>query len=177
MKTLYQNIKVKATKGKKTISRSDLFSYIDSDFENYGTDKVGEATAETELAVLEMDKDATLAQIFTDKEAMALSQEQILDFCENQKDKLKQDGYATFFLFKVGEDFFVANVYVRDDGHLGVRARRLDDDYVWDAEYRPRVVVPQQALKTLNSGTLETSALGHFCPHCKKELMVEVRSK
>lgn len=177
MKTLYKDIKIKATEGKKTIARSDLFSYIDSDFENYGTDKIGNPTEEINLAVLEMGKDATLAQIFSDKESMALSQEQILDFCENHRDKLRQDGYATFFLFKVGEKFFVAYVYVRDDGRLWVCAGRLDDDDVWRAEHRHRVVVPQHALKNSDSGTLKTSALGHFCPNCKAELVVEIKSK
>lgn len=39
MKILHQNIKINATKGKKTIANSDIFSYKDSDFENYGTNK------------------------------------------------------------------------------------------------------------------------------------------
>lgn len=179
MKILFKDITIKALKGKKTIARSEMFNYLDSDFENYGTDKIGEVTKEMPLAMLEINEDGTFEQIFArigKKEECVMSQEQILDFIENHNDKLRSYGFATFFLFKVGEDFFVASVRVRSDGSLEASVGRFSYDYVWGAGDRLRVVVPQLALKTSDSGTLESSALGHFCPHCQKEIKVKLEA-
>lgn len=149
MKTLYQNIKIPALKGKKTIAQADdVFSYLDSDFERWGMDKIGEKTEETELAVMEIVKDGTFKDIFVNPETLVLSQEQIIEFCGNHGDKLRKDGYATFFLFKVNGEFFVACVRV-ESGDREARVVRFDCDDVWDAEAGPRVVVPQLALKNL----------------------------
>jgi hypothetical protein len=62
---------------------------------------------------------------------------------------LRADGYGTFFLFKRGEEFFVADVRVYDVGSLRVSVFKLAHDFVWHAEYQHRVVVPQ--LDTLAS--------------------------
>lgn len=167
MKTLHQNIKIPALKGKATIVRSDLFSYIDSDFKNYGTDVIGEKTKSIKLAVCEMDKDSTFAQIFINPEKMCLSQEQILYFVKNEKDKLRTDGYATFFLFKVGSEFFVAHVLVFSGG-LRVLVYRFSHDYVWRADLRLRVVVPQLALENSELSTSETLSLEKAIEVCKQ---------
>src|SRR4051812_34760854 len=119
-------ITLSATKGTQTIARADeVFSYIDSDFDNWVTDKKGDKTEEMELAVCELTKDMTFKQIFSKPEEMCLSQAQIIEFCQNHKDKLKQDVYSTFFLFKVGSEFFVASVFVRSGAHLEVYVRRF----------------------------------------------------
>ncbi len=135
--------------GKKTLARADdILSYIDPDFEKWNTDKVGEKTEEMDLAVCELEKDSTFKEIFTKPEEMALSQAQIIQFCRDHKDKLRQYGYGTFFLFKVGTDFFVARVGVRSVG-LDVDVHRFSDDDVWYADFRPRIVVPQLAVDPL----------------------------
>lgn len=161
MKTLYTNITIKPV-SKDTIARADdVFYYIDSDFENYGTDKKSLKAEETKMAVLEMEKDGTFEEIFNsiskNTDSLCLTQAQIIEFAKTEKDKLRDGGYATFFLFKVGETFFVADVHV-NDGELEVGARQLSSDNVWSAEYRRRIVVPQLALGNSVSLTPGTSA-------------------
>lgn len=172
MKILYKDINIPALKGSKTIARADevFTSYIDSDFENYGTDKKGVKTEAAPLAVLEIEKDGTFKEIFEsfgNPEELVLSQEQIIKFCEDHKDKLRQGGYGTFFLFKTNEEFFVAGVHVDSDG-LSVRAHRFSVGGVWGAEYRRRVVVPQLTLKNLDSGHSDSLTLSRAIEVCKE---------
>jgi hypothetical protein len=63
-------------------------------------------------------------------------------------DWLKKGGNGTFFLFKVGSEFFVVAVYLFSDDRLGVRVRRLSLDRIFLAKKRHRLVVPQLALKS-----------------------------
>lgn len=172
MKILYKDINIPALKGSKTIARADdvFTNYIDSDFENYGTDKKGAKTEAAPLAVLEIEKDGTFKEIFEsfgNPEELVLSQEQIIKFCEEHKDKLQQGGYSTFFLFKTNEEFFVARVLVgRDD--LRVYVHRFSFDDVWGAEGRRCVVVPQLTLKNLDSGHSDSLTLSRAIEVCKE---------
>lgn len=153
-------ITLSETKGNKTIARADdLFTWIDSDFENWGTDKKEKKTESIELAVCEITSDATFAHLFTKPEEMSLTQSQIIEFCTNHKDKLRADGYATFFLFKVGTEYFVADVDIRSGGLLHAYVRRFSRARVWRAGFRHRIVIPQLALKTLD---LDPQTLGTF---------------
>ena len=70
----------------------------------------------------------------------------MVGFCRAHRALLRADGYGTFFLFE-GEDggFFVAFVDFDDFGRLAVRVGPFSVDYVWGAEWRHRVVVPQLA--------------------------------
>jgi hypothetical protein len=152
-------IQCPALNGKKLIKDSDLFSWIDSDFENYGTSEQGEKTKAMKLSVLEMTEDASFKQMFT--EQMALTQEQIIWFIREHRDKLRDNGYSTFFLFKSGSEFFVAYVDFSSDGALRVYVYRLELGNVWRAGYRRRLVAPQLALE--NSET-DTQTLCSFDP-------------
>ena len=49
-------------------------------------------------------------------------------------DWLKKGGNGTFFLFKAGNEFFVAAVYLFSDGRLGARVRRFTLDRVFGKE-------------------------------------------
>lgn len=137
-------VEIPALSGKKLIKDSKLFSYIDPDFINYGASEVSKATKEIKVDVLELTEDSTFRQMFTNPEKMALTQEQILWFIENHKDKLNEDWY-NFFLLKSKSNFFVACVYVDGDGSLNANVCRFGDAGVWDAEYRHRFFVPQLA--------------------------------
>ena len=100
------------------------------------------------FTIYEMVEDGTFSQIFgslgEDLNQLAFaSREQVDEFCRVHRDKLRTGGYATFFLYKEGENFLVAGVYVDDDGGLGVRVYLLECGRVGHAEYRHRVVVPQ----------------------------------
>lgn len=145
-------ITIGATDGTETLAEAgDVFTgWVDDDFKNWKTNKPGKATGETPVQVYEMAENADFAQIFGgfDRELddLCLSQGQIKSFAANHRDWLRKDGYATFFLFKVGTEFFVAYVRVGSDGDLGVDAYRFDYGFVWSAESLRRVVVPQQPL-------------------------------
>jgi len=143
-----QTLILEALDGTATLAQAkETFkSGIDPDFKNWGTDKPGKATEETAVRVHGMVQNATFAQMFgslgSDLDKLCLTQHQIKAFCAKHPDWLRQDGYATFFLFKVEDQFFVADVYVYSDG-LYVFVRRLARGLVWNAGYARRVVVPQ----------------------------------
>jgi len=137
-----------ACNGKKTIAQaSDVFSYIDPDFKNWGTDVAGKATPETSVTVHEMVEDANFAKMFgalaDDPSKLVLEQDQILNFIRKYRNWLRQDGWATFFLFQSGDEFFVAYVYRGSYGSLRVGVYRFAGVGAWSAGYRHRLVVPQ----------------------------------
>ena len=127
----------------------DVFAYIDSDFKNWKADEMGVATEETAVDVYEMTKDATYVQMFgslsTDLNKLCLTQAQIKNFVVKHRQYLRMDGYATFFLFKSNNHFFVAYVYFNDADKLAVGVSRLGYGNVWRADFRLRFVVPQLA--------------------------------
>lgn len=178
MKILKQNITIKSV-SKDTIARAeDVFSWIDSDFENWNTNKKSPKTDKIKVAVLEQEKDGTFNDIFnsisTDLDSLCLTQAQIIEFVKTYKAELNQDWY-NFFLFKVATEFFVARVRVRD-GELEVYVGRFSDDGVWGAEFRRRFVVPQLALgKIEDKMTLRPLDSSALCPNCgcKLEIMIK----
>jgi hypothetical protein len=139
---------IKATDGKRFLAKAKntFKSFVDADFKNWELDKISHATADTPTNVYEMITDATFVQIFgslsDDLDKLCLTQDQIEEFCLTHSDHLRADGYATLFLFKENENFFVAGVRVRSDG-LSLDVYRLERDYGWHGDRRRRVVVPQ----------------------------------
>jgi len=126
---------------------------VDSDFADWGTDVPGEAKPETQFEVFEQDGNGTFAQIFgafgVDLDKLCWSQDQIITFVESHANLLHPKGWATFFLFRVGEELFVAHVYRRNAAvgtlrQLEAYVSRLSCGHVWSAKYRHRFVVPQQ---------------------------------
>jgi len=134
--------------GSRTIARArDIFSgYLDSDFRNWGLDVSSRATEEARTQVFEMRRDANFADMFGSLarplSELTFTQDQIIEFCLKYPNWLRQDGYATFFLFEVNGEIFVARVLVYPLG-FGVRAFRFGRSRVWGGEGRRRVVVPQ----------------------------------
>jgi hypothetical protein len=144
-----ETLELEHTDGKATIAKSGkLFNgCLDEYFRGWGLDVKSDLTQAQKVQVHEMIKDGTFAQIFKglndNLDALCLTQAQIIQFVEKHRKWLH--GYGTLFLFKVGDEFFVAHVYVRD-GELRVNASRFGDVFVWGADRRRRVVVPQLAL-------------------------------
>ncbi len=142
---------LESTDGKEIISKAkdDFPGWIDGDFKGYGCDVKSEPTAEVKVQVHEMIKDGDFRMIFgglsNNLDTLCLTQPQIIQFVKKYRTWLRDGGYATFFLFKVGDEFFVAHVRVFSDG-LKVFVYRFSYDYVWNADDRYRVVVPQLAL-------------------------------
>jgi hypothetical protein len=138
------------TDGKKTIAQAKtVFTWgIDGDFTNWNLDVPAQPTGIAKVSVHEMfERDGTFAEIYGSLgrplDRLCLTQHQIINFCVMHKDKLRQEGYGSFFLFKVGGKFFVATVIVDSVGHLRALVFRFSHDYVWRAEYRHRFVFPQ----------------------------------
>ena len=147
MKLLKQNLKIKETSGKKLIKDAKGFAWIDNDFVNYGASGIGKPAKEIKVNVYDMDKNVIFKEIFTNPEEMYLTQEQILEFIKNHKEYLRTYGYATFFLFKSGDEFFVARASFGDGSRLRLGVYRLLVDGVWGASSRRRVVTPVTEVK------------------------------
>ena len=143
-----EKIMIEALDGKACLfdAKKTFKSSIDGDSQNWGFNQSGPATTETLLDVSEMTSDGTFVQIFTgvtpDLEKLVMTQAQIIRFCEKYPFWLRQEGYATFFLTKVGEEYFVVHVRVGSGG-LHVGWNLLRSDHVWDGATRRRVVYPR----------------------------------
>lgn len=143
-----EKIMIESSDGKAYISdaKKTFKSNIDGCFKSWGLNRSGPATAEILLDVNEMVGDGTFVQIFTsitsDLDKLVMTQAQIIRFCEKHPIWLRQEGYATFFLTKVGGEYFVVRVDVHADG-LYVYVNRLEYDRVWNGSCQHRVVSPQ----------------------------------
>lgn len=154
-------ITIPKTEGEQLIGlATDVFTYIDPDFKDWNLNQMCIATAfhslhrpKMKLDIYELTEDKTFAQIFTKPDTMVLTQEQIVEFCKNHEDKLSN--CCTFFLFKVGEQFFVARVFMSPAG-LGVGVSRLPYDDVWRTGRRLRFVIPQLVSSGLKNSPLDT---------------------
>ena len=128
---------------------TDVFIDIDPDFKRWGITKKERATQKQPVRVYEMIRDATFAQMFYSlspkKQGFRLTQAQIKQFIKKHQSWLRTDGYATFFLFKSNNQFFVAGVDLTSAGTLLVRVLRFANSHVWHAGYRLRLVVPKLA--------------------------------
>lgn len=143
-----RRIKIDATDGTETLAKAgDVFTgYLDRDFVNWGLDISSEATPETEVAVYEQVVDGTFAEVFGslgELDRLCLTQSQIKKFVAMFYDKLRTEGYATFFVFKKDGEFFVAFVHFYDDGRLNVGVHEFSLGHVWLAKCRDRFVAPQ----------------------------------
>src|SRR3990167_1164082 len=111
-----KTVKLEAIKGDKTISQAkDLFSgYISPTFNNLNIKD--NPTKAQKIDIFEIDRDGTFKDFFTQPEKQVMTQEQVIEFCKNHRDDLKQGGAANFFLLKKHNDFFVADVRVYGRG-------------------------------------------------------------
>jgi len=141
-----ERLALSPTDGQETLARvTAVFSYIDSNFEHWNCNIVGPPTEETPVEIYEMVRDSSFQEMFggfgVALDRLILTQAQIKQFVKRYPDWLKKDGNGTFFLFKVGNEFFVAAVYFFSDGRLGVRVRRLTLERVFRRQKGHRLMV------------------------------------
>jgi hypothetical protein len=134
------------TDGQETLAgATDIFRYIDSNFERWNCNMLGAPTKETAVQVYEMVRDSTFQEMFGSfgvaVDRLALTQAQIKQFAKRYPNWLKKDGNGCFFLFEIGNELFVAAVYFFSDGRLGVRVRRFTLERIFRAQKRHRLVV------------------------------------
>jgi hypothetical protein len=132
--------------GQETLARAtDVFRYIDSNFERWSCGVAGPPTKEALVQVYELVGDSTFQEMFGGRgvplDRLALIQVQIKQFVKRYPDWLKKGGNGTFFLFKVGNEFFVAAVYLFSDGRLGARVRRVTLERVFRAMKRHLLIL------------------------------------
>jgi hypothetical protein len=154
-----ERILVNPTDGTEFIADAkEVFSgYIDDDFTNWNLKVRGKGTPAMPVEIHEQTEDGMFAQIWEilngDLNKLRMTQGQIKDFSKNNRDKLRADGYGTFFLFSRGDEpvnadksnVFVANVSFGDGGRLKVGVIRFLRGYVWGARFQHRFVFPQLA--------------------------------
>jgi hypothetical protein len=148
-----KRVVIGATQGAETIaSANDAFSSISPDFKNWGCDKAEPATPDVAVLVYEQIEDADYPKIFgsldQNLDRLMLTTPQIKNFVVNHaKDYLLKAEWTCFrFLFKVGNELFIADVRVLLGGNREVRVTRYLDGSIRHAEYRHRIVVPQMVV-------------------------------
>ncbi len=140
---------IPATDGTEIIlNATDVFAgFIDRDFRIWGLNETSGPTPERPVVVHEMVEDATFEQLFgsfsVDMAKLCLTQSQIIRFVKTHPEHLRTNRHATLFLFKSEGKFFVAHVNFGDNDLLEVFGVQFEDDSVWHAEFRHRIVVPQ----------------------------------
>lgn len=143
-----ETLTLDALDGKETLANAkEVFpSGIDSDFKKWGTNKAGIATKEQAVDVCELVRDGTLKKMIrslgTDLDKLCLTQAQIKNFCRKHPDWLHEGMHETLFLFKVEDQYFVAEVYESTDG-LCLRVLPLSCGNFWHASNSTRLVVPR----------------------------------
>lgn len=145
-----ETVTLAPTQGNVTLAQAEnvFTGWIDDDFKEWGTNIPGKDTDEAMVDVYEMIRNGTFKTLFESLGAprnLCLTQGQIVEFCRNHRNLLRQEGYGTFFLFEVNGNLFVARVGV-GDGRLRARAYRLGYDRVWGADGHHRLVVKQQTI-------------------------------
>lgn len=140
LRRLFSDIVIGATDGTETLKGSGVFwGGV------YGLElPAGKPAPVTKATVHEMVLDGTFRDIFGnlgEGRPKWRNTEQVAKFCDLHRDKLRKDGYGTFFELKGG---FVVYVLFDANGRLKARVHPLGYDNVWRAEHRQRFVFPQQ---------------------------------
>ncbi len=144
---------IEPSDGMETLAQAtDVFNYIDSNFKDWSCDVPGPPTGQMPVSVYELAQAGTFAELFGDfgveAGCLALTQAQIRQFVKRHPHWLKSGGNGTFFRFDVGNEFFVAAVFLFSDGRIGMRARRFSLDRVFRAGKRHRLVTPTLEVKS-----------------------------
>ncbi len=149
-----KRVVIGATNGTQTLaSANDVFSSISPDFKNWGCDKAEQATPDVAVEVYEQIEDADYPKIFggldQNLDRLMLTTSQIKSFVVNHaQDYLLEAQWTCFrFLFKAGNELFIADVRVLLGGNHEVRVTRFLDGSIRHAEHRHRIVVPQVVAK------------------------------
>jgi len=134
--------------GNETIGYAvGLFSYISSNFEDWGADEKGQSTEKTPVKVYEIKNDVFYSQIFsepnTDVAKSCLTQHQICSFVDRHRNWLRPDGYSTFFLFMSKGNCFITGMSFGANYKLEVFLCQFKNANTLDVQRYDRIVVPR----------------------------------
>ena len=133
-------------------NQTALFSYIDSDFENWNVDEG--VFDSVPLKAVKREKDFKFSDVFDDTHYC--SQSDAIDWIEKNKEEILNTGYYYFFPLKNSKGVrFVAYAFERG-GKVKLRVLKFTSDSVWDAEHGGVIILPQRTLnldKTLSSSS------------------------
>lgn len=134
------------------VNAGEIFpAYFSSNIKDWNLAQNQTKTEKTQLKVFKMTADGNFNKIFssinTNKKKLCMTQAQIIAFVKKHKNKLRKDGYGTFFVFEENNEFFVAFVGFDDVGRLKLDVDHFDSTLVWFAIYQHHLVVPATALK------------------------------
>ncbi len=143
------------TDGSRVIAKAeDVFNAgIDGDFNNWGVNQPAELTEEMQICPYEMVIGNCFAQIFgslsSDLRQLCLTQDQIIEICQNHRDHLRRIDQGNFFLTKSNVEFFVVCVGVYGGGKLKANIYRFGNVFTWGNArsmwfFVPQLPVPQQ---------------------------------
>lgn len=122
-------------------------------FLKLGLDSVTNPTSLMEVAVFKIIDAATFSLIFNlflmSLDELCFTPHQVLAFCEENADKLRECGNATFFLVKGRAGYLVFDVSVASGRFVTDVHRFGHDEEVWHAKSEHRVVVPLRCTQKL----------------------------
>lgn len=144
-----QEAKLPATTGAVTVTQSvDVFATDDPHFHSLGTDVPGPDTAPGTALVYEIKKDGNFVSLFSsfgnNWRRRLLTQGQVVAFCREHRDCLRQDGFGTLFACQVeGAELPVVFVVRTSAGRLKVLVDPWNHGLIWHDDRRHRVIVVQ----------------------------------
>ncbi len=157
LRVIASDLCIKALDGSRLIcDANNVFkAFVEKDFINWGMNKYGASTAESKASVFELISNASFCDLF-----MAMpgpwrqkyfSQNQVIYFCENFSEWLKQ-GHTTIFLCKINEAMDIdesnpgSNLVFVDVGSyydgLHVYVNLFSEKHVWSGSCRRHIVAP-----------------------------------
>ncbi len=139
---------IEASDGQRIIANAfKVFkSGISPEFKKYGSNINCLPSRETLLVVYELTVDIKTCDVFPNiyhnLDKMVLTQEQIIRLCERFPEVLCQKGYATLFLTKELDYYFIVSVYAHSSG-LYVDISPLSDQSSLKAKEHNRIICPK----------------------------------
>lgn len=133
----------------------DVFTHIDSEFEEYGVTATGIATGETRVEIYEMKRAIAFVSMLNSlkrsKEGLLFTPHQIKKFIVKYLKWLEKDNCDTFLFFEINEKIFGAQPSFRSrsfnetaeaKGIVDLYSHRLNEKPLWPHGFTPRLVVP-----------------------------------
>lgn len=122
--------------------QKELFSYIDSDFENWNIDEG--VSDSVPLKAVKQEKNFRFSDVFSKNDYV--SQEDVIKWIEENKQEILKTGYYYFFLLMNSQGVRFFAYAFKYYGKVELFVHEFTDDDVWRAEYGNVIILPQRTL-------------------------------